>query len=131
MRMCVTIVTSVSVLSLPSNRSSPYPISMTSSTRFRLAELTAVTEISEPIFAFPVVLNVTFLPSFIFMSLIFSNHHFRLHQLQTSLSEGSASSSHVYRRARGEGVGLDHIKDLLSGRRSSLARTRRLRSRGA
>ena len=54
------------------NRSSPCSISMTSSTRFRLAELTAFAEISESTFVFPIFLYVTLLPSFIFMSLILS-----------------------------------------------------------
>ena len=48
------------------------PISMISSTRFRLAELTAFIEISDFIFAFQIFLNVIRLPSFIFKSLILS-----------------------------------------------------------
>ena len=67
-----TIVTSISVLSLPGNRSLPYTISATSSTRFRLAEFIAFTEISESSFVFTVFLIVTLLPSFIFMSLVLS-----------------------------------------------------------
>ena len=66
------IVTSVNFLSVPGNRSSPCPMSMATSIRFLLAELTAYIEISESTLAFPVFLKVTLLPSFNFISLILS-----------------------------------------------------------
>ena len=68
-----TIVTSVNFLSVSGNRSSPCPRSLTSSTRFRLADLTAFTEISESIISFPVFLTLShLLPSVIFSSLMLS-----------------------------------------------------------
>ena len=67
-----TIATSVNILSVPGNRSSPCSKSIASSTRFLLAELTDFIEISEPTFVFPVFLNITLLSNFIFISLILS-----------------------------------------------------------
>ena len=72
MRMGGNIAMSVNILSLPGNQSPPCPMSMASSTRFLLAELTAFIETSESTFAFPVCLKITFLPSVVFMSLILS-----------------------------------------------------------
>ena len=64
-----TIATSVNILSVSGNQSSPCPKSIISSTRFLSAELTAFIEISESIFVFTVFLNVTLTSSFIFISL--------------------------------------------------------------
>ena len=73
MRMSGAIATSVKFPSVPGNRSSPCPISMTFSTRFPLVELTAFSKISESTFAFPVFLNA----KFHLQVIDFVNHHFR------------------------------------------------------
>ena len=71
MSRCGTVVTSVSVLSVPGNQSSSCPISMTSSTCcFCLAELTTFAETSESTFIVPVFLNLALLPRLTFMSLV-------------------------------------------------------------